>query len=276
MKELTEEERVIRQYLLRQLDDEERGRFEERVFTDRAYLDQVLMAEDELVEDFVFDELPAPDRESFVAHFLSTPQQEQKLQIAKALKARAARGAAEPKPPAAGVLAFLHRHKRIVKLTLAAALLLAVGVGAWLLAPDPLARELAQLNSPQAGLSVGAGAGDYPVTLTPGRVRGEPAGRPSEAAVVIPPDAQVVRLRLALMSDAYDGYRVAVHRDAGAAPLVVDNLKVEDGPDGKIVTVRIPARVLAPGYYQLTLGGYADGKLDDDIDSYTLLVVASS
>jgi hypothetical protein len=63
---------------------------------------------------------------------------------------------------------------------------------------------------------------------------------------------------------------------ADAEPIIVDNLKPEVAAGGKVIPIRIPARLLTPGYYQLTLSGYANGKLDDDLDSYTFHIRAKS
>jgi hypothetical protein len=277
VKVLTKEERLIRQYLLRELDDSGQRQLEERVFTDREYMEQVLMIEDELVEDFVFDELPASEKERFLVHFLSTPQQVQKLEITEALKEYVALAADTATPPGARVLAFLHRHKRLVQLTIAAALLLAVFCGAWLLKPDPLVLELARLNVQQTGSSAQNGTEDYSLTLTPVRTRGGAASPEAEPDVTVLPERHVVRLRLALMGGEYESYRVVMQRQtADAEPIIVDNLKPEVAAGGKVIPIRIPARLLTPGYYQLTLSGYANGKLDDDLDSYTFHIRAKS
>jgi len=82
----TRRRKSIRNYLLGQLDEVESQQLEDNVFTDREFFDTALMVEDELIEDFVFEILPATDKEDFISHFLSTPERILKVQTTIALK----------------------------------------------------------------------------------------------------------------------------------------------------------------------------------------------
>jgi anti-sigma-K factor RskA len=75
---------TIKEYFLGGLTEEEQQQFEERLFADRSFFEQVKIVEDELIDTYIAGNLPENKR--FVTNFLATPQQIQKLRIAMALK----------------------------------------------------------------------------------------------------------------------------------------------------------------------------------------------
>lgn len=75
---------VVKEYLLGNLSLEEQQQIEERLILNRDFFEQVMIVEDELVDEYVYGSLS--ENERFTQHFLSTPQQRQKLRTAKALK----------------------------------------------------------------------------------------------------------------------------------------------------------------------------------------------
>jgi CHAT domain-containing protein/Tfp pilus assembly protein PilF/anti-sigma-K factor RskA len=76
---------LIRRYLLGQLGEDEREQLEERMMVDNELFDQVLLAEDEMIEEYVQRELSESDRTEFEASFLSTPEGRQQVTYTKAL-----------------------------------------------------------------------------------------------------------------------------------------------------------------------------------------------
>lgn len=77
---------TIKRYLLGMLDAEERQRVEEHLISDRDFFEQVMIVEDELLDDYVDGSLPEVERERFLHHFLSAPQQHQSLRLASILR----------------------------------------------------------------------------------------------------------------------------------------------------------------------------------------------
>ena len=75
---------MIQSYLLGQLTIEERVQIEERVLLDSDFFEQVLIVENELIDAYLEGSLS--DKEGFVQHFMSTPQQRQKVKISMALR----------------------------------------------------------------------------------------------------------------------------------------------------------------------------------------------
>src|SRR5215213_10259231 len=79
-------EQLIRKYLLGHLPEPERLRVEEILFSDDEYYQRLLMAEEELTDEYVYDALTAEEREGFERYFLSTPERREEVRIARALK----------------------------------------------------------------------------------------------------------------------------------------------------------------------------------------------
>lgn len=121
--------------MLGELKEEARQRVEERLLTDSLFFDELLVAEDELIDEYMNERLDAPQKRRFELHFLSTPERRRKLKFARAL-ARYISGttaaAAEPVAPALipqpPARSFFSSY---AGLALAALVLLAVGIGVW-------------------------------------------------------------------------------------------------------------------------------------------------
>jgi hypothetical protein len=129
------DELPIRKYLLGELAREEQQRLEERLLTEDEYFERLLLVEDELIDSYVQGKLSATERGRFDRHFLATPEHQQKLRFAKALKKYVAASplpapldatdAPSPRPAWWQKLpVFLHLENPAVGLSLMAALLL--------------------------------------------------------------------------------------------------------------------------------------------------------
>lgn len=80
-----QDEGLIRRYLLGQLAEDELQRLEERLMADDDLFNAVLLAEDEMVEEYVQGELSASDQAGFEASFLSTSEGRHKVAYLTAL-----------------------------------------------------------------------------------------------------------------------------------------------------------------------------------------------
>ena len=146
----------IRRYLLGELSEEELDAVELRMLTDEDYYQQVLIAEEELMHEFVNNELSAADRARFQKKVLSMPQRHQDLNFIKALGHYANKNASQTvvpvkpvmKPPSwtEVVLAFFRRPA--VGFASCAALLVTVPFAFWLVRDNQrLRNQLAQVPS---------------------------------------------------------------------------------------------------------------------------------
>lgn len=115
-----EDQDRLRSYLLGDLAEEEEELVELRVLSDPRFAEEFDAAEDELIEQYVDDELTAEERNRFEGYFLQASERRTKLAFAEALRSRA-----ERKMPAA----VPARPSSSFYLRLAASVLLVLGAG---------------------------------------------------------------------------------------------------------------------------------------------------
>jgi hypothetical protein len=83
-----DDERLIRQYLLDELSEEEQAKVQDRLLCDRQFFDRLVVEENELMDDYLKGALTRQREEKFESYFLASPERRQKLRFAKALKKR--------------------------------------------------------------------------------------------------------------------------------------------------------------------------------------------
>lgn len=90
MKEQAEEQDTswLRRYLLGELSDEEQRKIEERLLVDNGYVEQMLIAEEDLVDDYIRGSLPPPQQKAYEKLFPATREGKQKIQVTRILKNR--------------------------------------------------------------------------------------------------------------------------------------------------------------------------------------------
>lgn len=86
MKQDPEQESQLRRYLLGELRLEEEVLVGQRLFLDRDYAELVQSVEDDLIDDYVHDDLTPVERQEFETHFLKTPEHREDLRIAQAFQ----------------------------------------------------------------------------------------------------------------------------------------------------------------------------------------------
>src|SRR5829696_841475 len=86
-------------YLLGRLTAPEREDFEKQLLADPAFLRELSIREEELVDDYLDGDLTADERASFESHFLLTPARREQLDFARTLRASAARRTVPPAQP---------------------------------------------------------------------------------------------------------------------------------------------------------------------------------
>jgi CHAT domain-containing protein len=82
-----EDQRQIKHYLLGDLSQEDQQRqLEGRLLTDDSFFEELLIAEDELIDSYLSGGLTEKEKERFENHFLATDERQRKLRFARALK----------------------------------------------------------------------------------------------------------------------------------------------------------------------------------------------
>lgn len=283
MNDLHQEEGRFRQFLLGRLSEEERQRVEERLMIDPGYRERVLAAQDELIDEYAEGSLSDDERRRVAALILTTPDQRQKLRTSLLIKKYVADGAAAHTPPA-GEEIERGAHRRTgtprrwrpyaygaVAVTLLLAFSIFVLKSGWFRSPDEesdrrraVESELAQLNDARA---IGAQP-TYSVPLAPVFVRDLKAA----PRVSPPPGASAVELRLLLMGGEYDSYRAVIRRIDGPAGYNVANLHAAGVPGSRAIPLKVPARLLTRGDYQVTLSGVGAGDKVEEVGEYNFQV----
>jgi anti-sigma-K factor RskA len=72
--------------LLGSLNDDRQKQVEERLITDADFFEELEIAEDELIDEFLSHDLSEPERDRFERHFLAAPERQRNLQFAKAMR----------------------------------------------------------------------------------------------------------------------------------------------------------------------------------------------
>lgn len=271
MESQTEEQKGVRQYLLGELSPDSQQNLEERLLTDSEFYEELLIAEDELVDQYLAGALTAPERERFEQHFLVTPARRQQLTFAAALRqyVAAAEGAAAPatevdKPGPAARSSFITRlfstRRPALSWALAAILLLFVSVGTWLGTSNWRARHT-------AGREVAANI--FLVELTPGANR---AVGGEFKRIVLPAAANVVRLKLELPANDYLTYQVVLQTDDKRTLYTQDNLKAQATGGAPAIFFDVPAALLTRGDYRVKLNGLTAAGAPEEVTSYSFRV----
>ncbi|MCM3872572.1 MAG: hypothetical protein ND895_17960 [Pyrinomonadaceae bacterium] len=147
-------ERQAVEYLLGELTEVEQARLEERFFHDPELSELLSEAEDDLIDQYVREELSGPERERFERHSLISERRREKVEFARALlqaeKATAAEGVYSQKPLSwwQAMLSALRAPRPALSYSLAAAALLFLLGGLWLFSEiRQLRREVAQMEA---------------------------------------------------------------------------------------------------------------------------------
>lgn len=268
MEQHLEEQSQIRQYLLGELDLERQLRLEEKLLADNQCFEELLVAEDDLIEKYLGGSLSPGDKEQFERYFLSTPARKRSLSFAATLReyisareegAPVLTGAAGP---SASRRRFLFPHfwtqNPAISLSLAAALLLMVVGAAWL-----ILRE-------RQGNESGRHGGVLAVTLVAGATRS--SGEITK--IVIPANVDVVRLQFKPNADTYQSYFAVVQTVEGRKVLTSDELKTETADtSGNTLYLDVAAKLLSPGDYQLKLSGSHSSGGSEEIGGYNFRVM---
>lgn len=231
------DERIIA-YLLKELPGEELERFEDECFAAEDWPSQISFAEEDLIDDYLRNELTPERRRNFELNYLTTRARMERVRVAAALlrhvDACAPAGETAAAPPVRKtwgerLLAWWGRP-RMPRMAVALAVFALVVVGAWVIFRTPSAPKTF------ATLTLTVSHGD--------RAEGAQAGR-----VKLSPDVDALKVLLTLPDPPpARHYRAQLEDDKGAVK-VSENVTQE----AQSVPVTIPASQLARGRYALKL-----------------------
>lgn len=284
------------QYLLGTLPDEEKVSLEEEFFRDDASYEQLLALEDELMYDYLQNELSQEDRERFTARFLSSPRDQKQLEFAQRLLESLSpehqlTPASEPVAGGARIFPFF-RLFRPSQWALAAAAIVLLLLSVWLIfEANQLRNQVRRLEAesretqrqlaeaqrvPDAPRSIPPPAATKPPTflslaLTPGLTRSSGELR----QLVLTKEVNRVRLQLYLKTDEYPSYRAEIRTVEGIEIWTQEGLRVGPADTGKAVVLELPAKILADGDYEIALQGLSPSGVLEEVADYYFRVTVS-
>ena len=311
MTENVENEISMKQYLLGELTEAEQQQLEERLMTSSECFELLLIAEDELVDEYVRGTLSAREQERFNDYFLCTPERRQKLTFSRSLQKYILNKADRPGPVWAwpSFLAFLRAPDPIMGWSLAAALLLIVFVGSWStlkiwrLQHQPmvpagreqdLQRQLAQLHERNdqsnrelqrqqnqraaleqelAALKTSTSQHSSPSMIAFALTPGMVRDMEGMKKVAIPAGTMWVQLQLDLGADDYNRYDAVLQKAEGDEIWNQSTPKVKMKGNIEVVVLTLPAKLLPHGDYILKLSGMTTRGNLEDIDKYYFRVL---
>ena len=151
-------EKLIAQYLLGELPEEQQIEIEDRAFSEPEFMASITAVENDLIDDYVREEMPATARRQFEARFLNSDSRRKRIEFARALTLllaeprvteRDTRTVSGRRASWGDALAeFFQRLNPAGRIGLATAALLVIVGGAWLITQTLTLRS--QLNRLQA------------------------------------------------------------------------------------------------------------------------------
>lgn len=308
-----EHQESIRRYLLGELSKQELEQIEQLVMSDDGVYEELLFAEDDLVDEYLSGTLSEDDRTKFKKRFLVVPELRQSVSFASALRKHALEtapqvAAEEPRP------SLFDRLRRIFlqpafAASYAALLIVAVALNVWLF------RQNFQLNSRSARLGAPTrGTADLE-ELEAARQRNEQLSaeliRQQELVAEEKRKLQQLQreptrqtggsgvLAVTLLSgfvrDSGEWKKFSLPSDKRGVSFQLDvagddyntyqaRLETIDGQPklpgknlkfgpGNIVTFYVPSRILKPGDYRIVLNGIDSSKATSEIGSYYFRVL---
>jgi hypothetical protein len=299
----TTDEILIRGYLLGNISQEERARFEDQYFANPDMFEELLAAENDLIDCYVQGELNFSERQRFEVQFLDSPQRRPRVEFARALNQVSHQTAqAEKASLWRRARAYQSRRRPTLRWAIAGAALLVVTAGSWLMVQNQRLRaELRQAQAGQLELrrqedalrqQIGSLEGDskshiqenqpssevakletpFPyvtLRLTSGMARGV-GGR--QNTLVLPPAGSWVRLVLVLDRDEYGSYQAVIRTAEGSEIDRVEGLSSHRTATERVVVVRLPSKLIRPGDYILTLNGSSKASAGE-AEAYSFRVV---
>ncbi|HSF18096.1 MAG TPA: hypothetical protein VLK65_21345 [Vicinamibacteria bacterium] len=237
---MIEDAKTFRRYILGELDESEQENVEKKLMTSDEHFQELLIAEDEIVDDYFAGKLSPSEAEKYRQRFLVTPERRQQHRFGAALSKRlSAEAAPAPVPKKTrSVLGIPWSQLWKSALPVALVALLVVGLW-WFLRPRVVRLEQVaqQVEGPTAAFF-----------LTTGRLR---SLEPELQTVTVPAGIAFVELQLDLPEDSVLEYGVTLEDAQNDKILAEGTLPAQTIEGQPIVVATVPSKLLAPGDYRV-------------------------
>lgn len=278
-----DDERAVR-YLLDELPEADREAFEDEYFGDEELYGELLAAEDDLIDRYCEGALAEEQAARFEQRYLATSEGRERVEFARGLK----RLAAAPSEAAPAPVASVPAHAALRWLPLAAVLLAALAAVVFVRLREgdarralderaalqerlaqqqqrareqdrrlgDLGRQLARVHEQARAIEdlLGADAvkGLRAAELVlKGGLRRDGAAIPR---LTLTPEVRIVRLQLQLEGAPRSAYHASLQTAEGRDLWTRDGLPPAVADGQSVASFTVPAAVLSPGHYVVTLG----------------------
>jgi hypothetical protein len=258
MKEEPVSDTLLRQFLLGNVDDQERQRLESMFVTGALSRERVMAAEQHLLDDFLENSLTPEDRERFLAQYGETPDEQRNLRIAISIQEWAARQevTAANASRRSGVRQGFPLNPVLV-IPVAAVFFVAIICGAvwlrsrWEERNSHLAmqQELVRLN---ASSMRDVSPATPPFKLMPGALRSAEA----ENELTPPANVEFVEVQLIWTQERYPSYQAIIRRFDDEERFTAPDLQLDASG---FIRLRLPRRFLTRGLYLIEISGVSGG-----------------
>lgn len=266
----------MRSYLLGNLEVDRRAVLEESIFYDPGVYEELLVAEEELIDQYVANNLSPSEREQFETNFLITAERQKNLRFGRLLRRYldsqpvhvspesipvAVRQTEIPAPAKTFFSFAAGPFGRSASIAVSAAVVASIAIivlVCWVTTRKPVQHTVKEDSSRLVR-----------VPLTPGSQRSEGG---ATQRVPVPPKGFDVRLELQVTNTSFRNYKSELLRENDSLKSA-DELKAEPNGEQQVVPWTITGDVLSPGDYKVRLSGVVDSGQDEFIDNYSFRVI---
>jgi hypothetical protein len=276
-------------YLLGEIPDEERDRFEELYFQDNALHERLQALEEELVDSYVRGKLEGDRRRRFEQRYLATAEGRERVAFAQTLTEYISK--TPPKNQSAwhpwwgSLLTLFQSRSPAFRIALAAAALVILLLPFWVYRRTHQQPSEAPVVSLPPGKKAPEKAPESPVItkqpelpVTILSLALMPVQRSVDGGgniVAVPPSPYEVHFRIGLDEDDYPRYRVTLLTPEGKQLRQIDNLIARPSPKrAKEVVARFTSNELRPGDYIVRLSGLTPEGSAEEIRPYAFRIKA--
>jgi hypothetical protein len=267
MQEQTKVQENLRLWLLGLLSQEQSESLEQRLITDNRVFEEISIVEDELIDEYLSDELSERERGAFESFFMNSSERQQQFKVGKAWRSYIERedpfGRRQSDSKFQNLPSFAKQQPSFLaslgayRIPLTATLLILVAGIVWVAfrsRSTPPGRSQAFVLEPAIQTREGG----------------------SLAQIVVPRDTQIVELHAKLPKGDSKSYRATLSDADANNILTIDKPTVDTSrSEIDVVVVPVPTQRLKSGQYKLQLDILSPDGRTENAASYRFVIVTS-